>query len=342
MLNNMSHRGPDDSGIWKENGCWIGVRRLAVRGGLQQEIPIRLGNGSRVLAFNGEIYRFPERCNIAGAIPTTPAEEVNALLLSESMGREVEGMYAIAELAPEKLTFRRDRFGIKPLFWSAAGKTLAFASETRALRSGARQSPGISRSGVDEILAFGRVLGNGTVYEGIRSFAPASRTSISLDEKDYSALMSSSIGPVSGCNGVADLRSELRASLEACIYTDRTLGVALSGGLDSSILAYELNDLGVENLTTISVHVSGRDDGIRDLSELQLPANGSWKTWRHVNIMVRPEDFPDLLAESVYYLDSPHRMTSAPLYVALARGAAKCRYRCAAYGRGTGRTILRV
>src|SRR5262249_13977914 len=120
-----------------------------------------------------------------------------------------------------------------------------------------------------------------------------------------------------------DLRGALRASLAACAFTDRPLGLALSGGLDSSILAFELDDLGVESLTTISVHVAGREVVMNDLQSLGLPPGGAWTRWRHVNVLVSPESFPELLAESVHALDSPHGMSSAPLYIALARAAAE-------------------
>ncbi|MFA5897600.1 MAG: asparagine synthetase B [Hyphomicrobium sp.] len=320
LLHRLRHRGPDGELVVSGEGCALGVRRLAVRGAASDRNPII--EASRIVALNGEIYRFPQTGPVRGRVPTNPLEEVRAILASEAAGVRPEGMYAIAEFegALGELRLQRDQFGMKPLFWRVHGDTLLFASETKALRM--QTAPeAVDCSAIDDILAFGRPLGSRTPYRGIRP-VPRGKSVVFFKRGEViSPAMTRPLLPAPSYPG--GLRQAVRESLLACLQTNRAVGLAISGGIDSTILAWELNDLGVEALTTFSVHVEGAADGVRDLGNLGLPANGPWRRWRHVNVPVRADQLFELTNESVQAMDTPHRMTSAPLCIALARAVAK-------------------
>jgi asparagine synthase (glutamine-hydrolysing) len=209
----------------------------------------------------------------------------------------------------------RDYFGIKPLYYRRISDGYAFASEISPLAQIEGERLDGQDGAVAEFMAFGRVLGDTTFYRQIRSVPPGA--TVELGESG--AL----IGPGPQAGGGArttDLRAAIRASVEGCLISDRPLGLALSGGLDSSIIAYELNALGVEDLATVSVRMRGVADGLDDLRQLGLPPGGAWNTWRHHLTVFEPADLPPLIEDAVG-AGQPTRMTSFPLYLALARAA---------------------
>src|SRR3954464_240975 len=143
MLGALVHRGPDDDGRWAEGPVALGNRRLSIidiAGGHQ---PMASEEGRVVCVQNGEIYnhaelhaelarlghRFATRCDTE--VLVHGYEEWGDGLLER-----LRGVFAIArgDTRGRRLLPPRDRFGIKPLYWSAAGGLLSFASELKALR----------------------------------------------------------------------------------------------------------------------------------------------------------------------------------------------------------------
>src|SRR3954451_7875444 len=144
MLGALVHRGPDDEGRWAEGPVALGNRRLSiidVAGGHQ---PMASEDGHVVVVQNGEIYnhaalhaelaarghRFATRCDTE--VLVHGYEE-----WGEGLLERLRGMFAVAgwDARRRRLLPGRDRFGIKPLYWRAAGGVLTFGSELKALRA---------------------------------------------------------------------------------------------------------------------------------------------------------------------------------------------------------------
>jgi asparagine synthase (glutamine-hydrolysing) len=103
----------------------------------------------------------------------------------------------------------------------------------------------------------------------------------------------------------------------------RKIGLCLSGGLDSSILAYELNEMGVEDLVTLSIVYTDSDDGINDLNQLGFKKPGAWQSWKHKCITPPTLGISELALQTVDLLGHPTRMTSVIGYEAIAKCASE-------------------
>src|SRR5262245_35302884 len=145
MVDTLSHRGPDDKGVWidVEAGVALGHTRLAIID-LAGAQPMASSCGRFVLSYSGEIYNAPEfRAELEtkgrrfrGHSDTEVMVEGFAVWGVRQTVERLIGMFAFAawDRSSHKLTLGRDRLGIKPLYWSHTNGALVFASELKALK----------------------------------------------------------------------------------------------------------------------------------------------------------------------------------------------------------------
>jgi len=318
MLALMDHRGPDGEGFVDFLNGSLGMCRLRIRGPLSFPLPIRNEQTSTWVSYSGEIYG---RVGSDELPPNGAAAEVSSLLQSALEGAQADGMFAFASVTDNagsvvSVRLSRDPFGIKPLYYRRISNGYAFSSEIAPLSSIPSERLDLRLGAVAEFLAFGRVLGDQTFYQQVESVPPGA--TVQLDRHGATVNLPA---PVSDAPAtVSDLRPALKGSIRKCLISDRPVGLALSGGLDSAIIAYELNSLEVENITTLSVCIPGVADGLDDLRNLGLPPSGAWTTWRHQVAQFQPADLLPLIDIAVS-CGQPTRMTSYPLYLSLAEAA---------------------
>jgi len=227
MLSRLAHRGPDDRGSVRVDGSWLGHRRLSivdVGGGAQ---PLANEAGDLYLVGNGEIYNHEALRRRLGAdrFATRSDNEV-ALHLLDVRGPaglgELSGMFAfVAAAADGRFVAARDPVGIKPLYWARKVRQVRFASEMRAFD--------------DDWLAAVESFPPGCYWSpesGLVRFAPA----VPALEADALAGPSCRGAPIP--DQILELtRASLVASVERQMMGDVPVGVFLSGGLDSSLIA---------------------------------------------------------------------------------------------------------
>lgn len=184
MMRQMTHRGPDDEGIFVDHSVALGMRRLSIidLGGGQQ--PLFNEDGTVAVVFNGEIYNFRElrrTLESRGHAFRTGSDTEVIVHAYEEWGEDcvehLEGMFAFALAETSKSTRRgnprvllaRDRLGIKPLYYALVDGTLFFASEVRSLLASGEVEPRLSQAGLRSYLLFGSVVEPMTLIEGVRS-----------------------------------------------------------------------------------------------------------------------------------------------------------------------------
>jgi len=260
MLRAMTPRGPDDVGLTEvlprlDRGRWLlGACRLAIldlsAAGHQPMHDAATGNW---LVYNGEIFNFRElrrELEAAGCAFRSNCD-TEVLLVGygvwgEEVVRRLRGMFAFAvwDEVQQKLVLARDRHGIKPVYyWQQAGRFL-FASELRALLASGFVPRVLDATGLDSFMKFGAVQEPATLIRGIR-LLPAGHLlrwrKAGVELARYWRLPAETT-PVNGRATVRKKRvEEVCASLSEAVrlrlVSDVPLGVFLSGGLDSSVVA---------------------------------------------------------------------------------------------------------
>jgi asparagine synthase (glutamine-hydrolysing) len=250
----MRHRGPDDEGVHLDEDARvaIGARRLSVidvEGGHQ---PVSNEDGSVWAVLNGEIYNHPallDRLRAAGHTLASRCDTEVLVHLYEDYGdalvHALEGMFAFAiwDAKRRRLLLGRDRFGEKPLFWCERAGEIAFASEATVLAAGVGHPPEIDPAGVDAFFVFGYVPGPETILRETRQVPPGSTLVWDADERR--ALVKRYWSPpVAACEALVSTREAvdevdalLERSVRSRMVADVPLGVLLSGGVDSTLIA---------------------------------------------------------------------------------------------------------
>lgn len=327
-------RGPDGSWTYGKAGSYLGMHRLALRNGDDASAPLRLA--SRWCSYNGEVYSVLTPRGEPVILDKGGLEEVQSIV--EATGERVpDGMFALAVWDEERreLNLCRDPIGIKPLFTSAQDSCLLFASELKGIIAGSSHVS-LDPDAVRDLFCFGWPLPGRTILRGVNEVPPAGTIQASPGER--SITLRSGVLPARPADapGLAPegFRSALRASVRQCLLGKEPIGLAVSGGIDSTILAHELNALGVENLSTFSVIMPDHSDGLVDLRELGLPAGGAWETWKHHPIEFHAEEFSEYLGRAMKVLCCPTNMTSIVLYQKLAERVAQAGLRVLVVGEG--------
>ncbi len=311
MLGAMPWRGPDGAGVTSRPGAAVGMCRLRVRSAPSDAVPFADGRGD-AWAFNGEVYRAEQHggpAPVAGGLP-------EARCAAASAHAPADGMWAVAHLTRDGvIDLRRDPWGIKPLWVRETPHEVLACSELPALLSVLPQ-PRPRRAAVAQLLLTGGVVDGGSLWDGVVPLPPGAGLRLADGRSTPLVPVHPHHGPAAGV-GIAQA---LEASVRGVLDADRPVGLAVSGGLDSTVVALHAQDAGAPDLMTVSVTPAGEADGVRDLAALGLPP-GAHTTWGHHHVEVGPKDLVEGLREVTALTGAPTGLTSAPLYLALARAA---------------------
>jgi asparagine synthase (glutamine-hydrolysing) len=254
MNSAMVHRGPDDDGIYldRESGVGLGARRLSiidVDGGHQ---PLSNEDGTVWAVFNGEIYNHPslqEHLLERGHRLASRTDTEVLVHLYEDYGDDLphalEGMFAFAlwDTRRRRLLLGRDRFGEKPLYYVERGRALTFASELRPLLRGVDTSWQLDSEAIDAYFVFGYRPGADSFVRGVRQLDPGSilvwdhesRTSAVRSYWSPPSMPTAADTPLTEL--VEETHELLDASVRRRLVSDVPLGIFLSGGIDSTLVA---------------------------------------------------------------------------------------------------------
>ena len=275
-LKAIVHRGPDGQGTYRHDDVFMGMRRLAiidVDGGHQ---PIYNEDRTLAVVFNGEIYNYRELMAYLkgrGHVFTTDSDtEVLVHLYEEKGERMVEdlrGMFAfsIHDVRDGSLFIARDRFGKKPLYYmqTAAGG-LAYASELKALRPLARVAGerwSLNDQAIYDYLSLGVVPQPSTIFMGVYALPAGSwlrQDGSGLQIRPYWSPQFLPKLQVSYAEAQELVRAEIAEATRLRLRSDVPLGVFLSGGVDSSVVAFEAAQQVGPTLRTFTVNTGAGFD----------------------------------------------------------------------------------
>jgi asparagine synthase (glutamine-hydrolysing) len=323
MVGLMTHRGPDDRGVFVSpdrmfglGNCRLSIIDLSAAG----HMPMSNEDDSIWVTYNGEIYNFPSlraeletlghqfRSRTDSEVVVHGYEQWGLDLL-----RRLNGMFAFAVVdrrdRPAKLLLARDRFGIKPLYYTSFNGHLIFASEIKAILL----APGVLRemdlNSLHRYLAFLWVPGPQTMLKQIYKLPPGHYLAWRDGECSIHSYWDLRFEPARAkkeAELVAELREVLRGAVERQMISDVPVGVFLSGGLDSSAIVAVASQISPEPLKTYTIAYRPEDSALEQSDEDACAAHEVAERFRteHHEIVVVPH-VADLLPKVIWHLDEP-------------------------------------
>ena len=321
MAATLVHRGPDSDGFHLDGRVGLAARRLSIidlEGGDQ---PIANEDGSVHVVQNGEIYNHEElHAELARAGHTFRTRCDTEVLVhayeewGDAFARRLRGMFAIAlwDARRSRLLLARDAFGIKPLYYRVDGDGLAFASELRALPRGE-----LDLDALEAFLAFNSIPSPLTIFRESRKLEPGHVLVWEGGEARLerfarlSPVAAEDVRHEDAAELVEECRARIRDSVRAHLVSDVPVGVLLSGGVDSGLLAALASQESSEPLRTFSVGFE--EDSFDELGDARLVAE-RYATDHH-ELVLRP-DAALLLPALAEAFDEPFADSSAlPTYL---------------------------
>lgn len=267
MLNALARRGPDDEGRWFSGSLALGQRRLSVidlsSAGHQPMVDAELS-----LVFNGCIYNYPElRQKLEGLGHRFQSHSDTEIILKgyRQWGLDCvthfDGMFAFA-LWDERLGqlfLCRDRFGIKPFYYTLDEKGIRFASSTQALLASGEVDRSLDPIALHHLMTLHAVVpAPRTLLSAIRKLEPAHWMIVSangrVEKRRYWSLKAQR--PTIALSEGEMLEGtlyHLKNAVKKRMNADVPVGVLLSGGLDSSLIVALLAELGASHIPTFSI-----------------------------------------------------------------------------------------
>ena len=257
-INRISHRGPDDQGFKLTNGIGISMCRLAINELQTGKQPFISENERYGVVFNGEIYNYKEISKQLGLSTHTSEAEIILHLFTQK-GPEfvkiLDGMFAIAivDFVEEKLFLFRDPFGKKPLWILKNGQNaLEFSSEIKAFQN----TKTIREEFVSEYLTFGYVPFNKSAYNEVQS-VPAGTYAVwekgNVVFSRYWELTAKQNKDLNYQEAKEETLRLLTAAVQKRLISERPLGVFLSGGYDSSVIAAIMKNISKEEVNSYTI-----------------------------------------------------------------------------------------
>jgi asparagine synthase (glutamine-hydrolysing) len=336
MADAIKHRGPDDQGIYHDQNIGLGHRRLSIIDlSSDARQPMADSSNSYQLSYNGEIYNFREiRSELVKLGYRFRSQSDTEVVLNsyiewgENCVRRFNGMFAFAiwDRKNESLFIARDRYGIKPLYYTFSGNSFIFSSEQKSLL----EYPGVKREidleTLPEYFTFQNILTSRTLLKGISLFPAGHYSKLESDKRytdlnavqywDYDFNEDSEI--VSENEYLEELDRLFKQAVNRQLVSDVELGAYLSGGLDSG----SITAVAAQELPYIKSFTCGFD--LSSASGLELTYDERKKSefmsylfkTEHYEMVLKAGDMERAIPNLTWHLEEPRVGQSYPNYYA--------------------------
>src|SRR5271155_1204665 len=315
MNDRIVHRGPDDEGFFIEENVGLAMRRLSIIDVKSGPQPLANENQDVWIVYNGEIYNHAglrAGLEAQGHRYRTRSDTETIVHLYEEYGRDcvkhLRGMFAFAiwDRRRRVLFAARDRLGIKPFYYRWDGKAFLFGSEIKTILAYPAVQAEFNRGALAEYLAFGYLTGPETMFAGIHKLMPGH--TLELSEGDELRIerywdLSAEVDPEPQTHEyyVRTYRKLLEEAVGSHLMSDVPLGVFLSGGLDSSVVAALTTKARGGPIKTFSVGYA--EDAFSELPYARRVAEHIES--EHHEVRLSCEEFFAALPELIWHEDEP-------------------------------------
>lgn len=349
MLALLRHRGPDQFGIFLDDGLGLGnARDCIIDLGAGQQ-PISNEDGTLWIVFNGEIFNYvelrPELVARGHRFRTDSDTEV-LLHAFEEFGPDClarcNGQFAFAiwDTRARSLFLARDRLGIRPLFYSRSNGALVFGSEVKALLGSGRVSATLDPIALDQVLTYWSPISPRTMFQNIVELPPGHWLRVQDGKWETQAYwrldFTAPASPVRDENPYREELSELLGDA-ACIRLRADVPVAayLSGGLDSAVIAALVKKYAGRRLNTFSIAFTDPEFDERSYQEKMAAHLGT----PHEVVEATQADIGRVFPKVIWHSETPILRTApAPMYL-LAERLFQRGFRVALTGEGADEVL---
>ena len=327
-LNLISHRGPDSSGIESfdidNHKILFAQTRLAIvdlsEAGHQ---PMISSCGNYAITFNGEIYnhldfkkKLPE-INFKGHSDT---ETILYYLIKygiESV-KDFNGIFGFSflDIKNKKQYIVRDHFGVKPVYYFHSGNQLIFSSEIRPIKALTKQE--LNKQNLATLLRLRYLPSPNTLFSGIKKIKPAHYLEIDLSNEEIKPIEKSFVQPlpetinIDKSNAIKKYGEVIEQSIKRQLMSDVEVGILLSGGIDSAVVAAIAQKYSDKPLKAFTIGFEGlyKEDEINDAKE-----TADILGLEHIQTKINFHNFLDIFKETTRIVEEPLATTSAiPMY----------------------------
>lgn len=325
MRDVLTHRGPDEAGLYCDAHAVLGHRRLSIVDLRTGQQPLANEDGAVHVVFNGEIYNHRDvRADLVarGHAYRTTSDTETIVHAYEEWGDDCvhrfRGMFAFAlwDARQRRLLLVRDRLGIKPLYWARVGPLLLFGSEIKALLASGLVPAEPNTAALPELLSTRYVSGEETMFVGIRKLMPGHLLAfqdgtVSIRQYWDIPLADRAPSDQAPADVVEQFRSLLEESVRLRLMADVPLGMFLSGGIDSSAIAALMARMVDRPIKTFSVGF-----GERAYNELAYAREVATAVGADAHeVVIDDRDFFGALPRLIWHEDEPiAHPSSVPLY----------------------------
>jgi asparagine synthase (glutamine-hydrolysing) len=316
MNERIVHRGPDDHGSFVEENVGLAMRRLSIIDVKTGHQPLANEGQDIWIVYNGEIYNHAElRAGLEarGHRYRTRSDTETIVHLYEEYGRDcvkhLRGMFAFAIWDRRKrvLFAARDRLGIKPFYYRWDGGTFLFGSEIKAILAYPGVAAEFNRGTLAEFLAFGYITGAETMFTGIRKLMPGHTLELTEGGEPrverYWDLTTTEADqkPRPRKDYVEAYRDLFEGAVSSHLMSDVPVGVFLSGGLDSSVVAALTTKARGDRIQTFCVGYG--EEAFSELGNAREVAEHIKS--EHFEVRLSREEFFGSLPRLIWHEDEP-------------------------------------
>ena len=295
ILERMSHRGPDDSGYFEYKNVQLGFRRLSIIDLDNGRQPMISSDKNFVMVFNGEIYNYKElqqKLRSEGIYTKTNSD--SEVLLESFMKWGVDslnfinGMFAfvIYDLKKNKIYLVRDRFGIKPLYYTLNSKHFIFSSEIKSIINSNLINAEPNYKSISSYLSFRYPYGTGTFFDHINQVDPGEIIELEnnkIIKKKYWELPRPNYSKDLGESYYLEkLQDTFNDVIKDHMVSDVPVGGLLSGGLDSSLIVALMSNNCKKNFNTYSA--SFNEKNYDELKYAKIVSNANNTDHYNINL----------------------------------------------------------
>lgn len=322
MNSTLAHRGPDADGIWQEENCTFGHRRLSIIDLSEaSNQPMISSDGNYVIVYNGELYNYRElkfelqrsaqgqKSYLFRTLSDTEVVMAAFMRYGKDCLHKMNGMFAFAiyNRQSKEIFIARDRLGVKPLYYYYQDGNLAFSSELRALCKSKLFTPEINELALPDYVRYQTVHAPDTIVKNVSMLMPGHFIQLRSSEfniqkwwnpEDFVPASPLKISYEEACSEIRKLFFE---AVSCRLVSDVPFGAFLSGGIDSSAVVAAMANSGASQIKTFNIAFDESEfsEAVYARKIAQL-----YQTHHH-EIILRPDEFLKDLPSALNALDHP-------------------------------------